>query len=434
MKKLLTIVLVSAVVMALAAPAMAMHFEMNGQFRARSWYLNNYWPQTGSGLQEGDFEFVDQRFRMTTTWGLTENVQLKARADILEGNWGDTIGSIIDTGEVDPATGTPVTAVANNIQSKAAIAFDHVYATFQWPGAPLSVTAGRQPVAWGTGMAAAADNRDRLKLVIKPGALSLVIAYDKTVDSFTQELVGSGSDARNYVVGAVTNVSGWKTGALYVLIRDERNSGTIGVPNDNITHLFDVFATGQAGPVSLKADVAYVTGESGVAGGTKTDREGLGAYVGAFFNAGMANVGLEFAYAQGNDPSTADNEGGFSHDYHGPFNSVILWNGMDYQGYLNLSRGQGGDVGVSNALALKGSVTAKPTEKLTLIGAVVWGQVDEVAAGMDDALGVEVDAIGVYNIYDNVSWTLGVGYLSAGDYFGDVDDPWGVMNKLEVKF
>ena len=36
MKKLLTIVLASALVLTFVAPAMAMHFEMNGQLRVRN--------------------------------------------------------------------------------------------------------------------------------------------------------------------------------------------------------------------------------------------------------------------------------------------------------------------------------------------------------------------------------------------------------------
>ena len=87
MKKLLTIMLASVLVFALAVPAMAMHFEMNGQLRVRSWYLDSYWPRTVGGDQKGDLEFLDQRFRTFLTWGLTENVLLKARADINEGFW-----------------------------------------------------------------------------------------------------------------------------------------------------------------------------------------------------------------------------------------------------------------------------------------------------------------------------------------------------------
>ena len=73
MKKLLTIVLASALVLTFVAPAMAMHFEMNGQLRARVWYLDNYWPNV-DGDQDGDMEFVDQRFRTTMTWGTRSSI------------------------------------------------------------------------------------------------------------------------------------------------------------------------------------------------------------------------------------------------------------------------------------------------------------------------------------------------------------------------
>lgn len=442
MKKLLTIVLASALVLTFVAPAMAMHFEMNGQLRVRSWYLDNYWPQIISGEQKGDFEFVDQRFRTTMTWGLTENVFLKARADINEGFWGSSIGQATEVTEINPATGVSTRGFNfTNIQAKDQIKFDQMYMQFVWPGAPLTFVIGRQPVNWGTGMAAKADNRDRIKAVIKTGAWAFVLAYDKNVEDFVLELNGAGSDSRNYVLGAVGNIGGWKTGALYVYIKNQSSLlgfvpiGTIPGAFDSFTHLVDIFATGAIGPVNVKADIAFTNGESGLKGQPKTDTEGFGLYLGGFLNAGMANLGLEYAYARGNEAGTDKNEGGFSHDYHGPFNSIILWNGMDYQGYLNLERGVGGDVGFRNAHGVKLSATANPTEKLALIGAVVWGKVDEVALpGRSDELGWEFDAIGVYNIYDNLAWTLGIGYLTAGDYFGDVDNPWGFMNRIEVKF
>lgn len=451
MKKLLTIMLASALVLALTVPAMAMHFEMNGQLRVRSWYLDNYWPEILTGEQTGDFEFVDQRFRTFMTWGLTENVLLKARADINEGFWGSNIGQATEVTEINPVTGIPTTGFNfTNIQAKDPISFDQVYMQFVWPGAPLTFTIGRQPVNWGTGMAAKSDNRDRFKLAYKVADWTIVAAYDKTVEDFVLELSGAGSDARNWVLGTVGNLGNWKVGGLYVRVINQSSllgfvpAGTLPGAFDSHTNLFDVYAVGAVGPANLKLDIAYTDGETALKGGPKTDTEGLGVYAAAFFNAGMTNIGIEYAYAKGDDPNTAKFEGGFSHDYHGPFNSIILWNGMDYQGYANLEAGVGGDIGFRNAHGIKGSVTASPTEKLTLIGAVLYGQRDEpgmYANGVerDKAMGWEVDGILSYSIYDNLAYTLGLGYASLGDHYKsmtgeDADNPWGMMNRVEVKF
>jgi hypothetical protein len=458
MKKLLTIVLASALVLTFVAPAMAMHFEMNGQLRVRSWYLDNYWPRATDGNQSGDFEFVDQRFRTTMKWGLTENVFLQARADVNEGFWGARIGVPSESVETDPVTGEINRVILpNTTTAKAAIAFDHVFMQFVWPGAPLTFIIGRQDVTWGNKLLAGADPRDRIKLVWKTGAVALGLAYDKNAESFQNELIGAGSDNRNYVAFAVTNVSAWKMGFLYAFNKDETTVGTpiavgegFGVAKDRNLHMFDVFANGMIGPVSIKSEFSYATGDDSTLP-VKVDRSGFLAYVGGFMNAGMANLGLEFAYARGNDTDPTENTGAIKFDQHAAYNSIILFNGLDYPGYDALymqnngagstpgGNAPGADQNFANAISVKGTVTASPSEKLTLIGAVVYAKRDEVMAGVDKEMGWEFDAIGVYNIYDNLAWTLGVGYLSAGDFYRKADgsaaeNPWGFMNRIEVKF
>ena len=51
--------------------------------------------------------------------------------------------------------------------------------------------------------------------------------------------------------------------------------------------------------------------------------------------AGPVTIGFEGAYASGDDPTTAKNEGAFRADYKSPFWSFILFNNFDYDGYQN---------------------------------------------------------------------------------------------------
>ena len=103
MKKLLTIVLASALVFAMVAPATAAHFDLNGQARVRSWVLGNFINGDSSS------EFVDQRLRLTGVWGITEGVKLVFRADVLEGFWGNNQGAFTSTLSTDPVTGDETT-------------------------------------------------------------------------------------------------------------------------------------------------------------------------------------------------------------------------------------------------------------------------------------------------------------------------------------
>ena len=83
MKKLMTIGLAAALVFTVAGQATATALETSGEFRARSWYLNNYVDRREST------EWWDQRLRLNMVWPVAEGVKVNARADILEGFWGD---------------------------------------------------------------------------------------------------------------------------------------------------------------------------------------------------------------------------------------------------------------------------------------------------------------------------------------------------------
>ena len=92
MKKLMTIGLAAALMFAMAGKVSATPLETAGEYRARLWILNNYFE---SGKQS---EFWDQRLRLTMTWPVAEGVKVQARADIMEGFWGDQLQTATDDG------------------------------------------------------------------------------------------------------------------------------------------------------------------------------------------------------------------------------------------------------------------------------------------------------------------------------------------------
>jgi len=458
MRRVLTVLLVSVLTFVLAAPAAAMHFEMRGQLRVRSWYLDNYWPRVTDGNQKGDFEFVDQRFRVHLNWGITEFVSLKARADINEGFWGARIGVPSESVETDPVTGQINRVILpNTTVAKAPVAFDWMSLQFRWPGKPVRVVIGRGDVSWGTGIFAKSDPRDRALVAAKFRGWILGGAYDKHQESFQNELIGAGSDYRGWAAFAIRNVAKWKLGAVYSLQLDETTIGApvpfgagTGLSRDRSLGTLDAFAIGATGPVSWKAEVAYVIHGKLRSPEPELDRSGFIGYVGGFFNAGMVNLGLEFAYAQGEDAG-GDLTGNLKMDQHAPYTSIILFNGLDYPGYDSLylnsnatpgvppGNAPGFDQNFANAWSVKGTVTNSPTERLSLVGAILYAKRDEVLPGVDREMGWEVDGMLSYSIYDNLAYTLGIGYLFTGDFYTNddgsgADNPWGMMNRIEVKF
>lgn len=428
MKKLMTIFLAAALVFAVAGQASATALETSGEIRARGWFLDNYLQDKHST------EFWDQRLRVNGVWNVAEGVKVQFRADILEGFWGDNTQAVSHTTQVDPLTGS-VTVAESLIGTapKDQITFDQVNMQFAWPGTPLTITAGRQDVTWGLGVAAKADNRDRLKVAAKVGGLTVVYAYDKFAELFSLHDVKDANgrvadDSRGNALGVVGDLAGFKTGLLAYYSQNETNA------SKSINRLLlDAYFNGKVGAIDLKGEVAYVTGKDDNAVGNDPDATGLGAYLGAFLPAGPVTVGLEGAYAKGDDPDTTDNEGAFRHDYHSPFWSVILLNNMDYPGFANESA-LAGDGGLNNAMAGKLSVSAAPMKGLSLYAAAVYATRDQVAAGKDKPMGTEIDLIATYAVTENVALTVGGGYLMVGDFYGDVDNPLGAVVAFSTKF
>jgi hypothetical protein len=432
----MTVMLAAAIVCAVAASASATALETSGELRARAWYLKNYFA-TGKNT-----EFWDQRLRVNLVWPVAENVKVNVRADILEGFWGENQSAAKHT--VSTSDLGVVTVAENPAQpweAKQEIWFDQANMVFVWPNTPLTFTIGRQDVTWGTGFYAAADNRDRFKVVGKFDPVTIGFSFDKNQEVFLEH--ASKDDSRGYTLSASTTAGGFKVGALVAYVLDQTRTGTV---VDKKYVAGDVFLMGKAGMVDLKAEAAYLTGDSGLrnADGTKQELTGMGAYVGAFIPVGPATIGLEGAYVAGDDPTTKKAENGFSSDYQGPFWSVIFYQNMDYPGMAldAQTSNPATDLQVKNATAGKLSCVLSPMKGLTVIANALIASANEVAAG-SKAMGEEVDLVLVYGITDNVSLTAGIGYGILGDYWkgklgakaGEKpDNPIGTVASFNVKF
>jgi hypothetical protein len=448
MKKLLTLALAVGLVSAFAGSVKAAALETSGELRVRSWYVDNY------VINNESTEWWDQRLRLNMVWPVAEGVKVAARADILEGMWGTSSDPSISILE-DSTTGAHTTSISrtSGFDARPQIIFDQVYMQVAVPQTPLTITAGRQDVSWGTGYYTKSDNRDRFKLSAKIDPVSLVFAYDKNTEIFGAHGGANGvDDNRGYVLAAVIPAGPVQIGLLGAYAKNDTAPTTAG---KQTRYVGDVYVTGKGGPVDIKAEVTYISGENEVVGGAKTDVTGLGAYAGvSIAPIPMLSIGFEGAYAGGDDPSTTDeNEGGFRADYQSPFWSVILYNNLDYPGYLGswagnrVTNDMTNDFSVSNSYAGKATVTVMPLKGLAIIGAAVYASAIEdvvVSTTKDgvttktthkaDALGTEFDLLVKYNLTDNAYFLGGFGYLAAGDFFGDVDDPLGLMGSVVVNF
>lgn len=411
MKKLITIGLAAAMTFAVATQVKAaVPLETSGELRVRMFYLDSY---TGAVAKNGATnEFWDQRLRLTLTWPVAENVKLVVRGDALEGLWGDNGAA--------PVADTPAKAKS--------IDFDWVNMQFKWPGTPLAFTIGRQDASWGPGIASKSDPRDRFKIVGAFDFGTLIALYQKRAEVFAKHDTDSLDDNRQYAVAYIGKGGGFTFGLLELATFNNADASV-----DTSSYTTSVYAIGKAGPVDLSTEIVYVMGENDFAAKADQDLQGIGAYLGAFIPAGPVTIGVEGAYAGGDKASSAKNEGAFKFDYHSPFWSIVLFNNMDLNGYAG-ETSVAGNTSLTNAMAAKLTVTAKPAAGLTIIGAAVYAARDQVAAGKKKPMGTELDLIFVYAITPNVSWTVGAGYLLPGDYYGDVDNALAAKSQFVLNF
>ena len=421
MKKLITIGLAAAMMFAMAGQASATALETSGEFRARLWMLGDY-------VADGkNTEYWDSRLRLTLVWPVAENVKVTARADINEGYWGDQVST--DTTVPGSATST-----TNSSNPKKPVDWDQLNLSFVWPNTPVTIVVGRQTTTWGPGFFVAADNRDRFRIHGKFGDTTAFYTYDKYGEVGSLHDTSTLDDWSQHTIGAVSTVAGWNIGAIVAYVINDLTLGT------NATrYVVDVYGMGKAGPVDIKAEVVAGAGKNEYTAKADQDVTGFGAYAGATMPVGPVTLGVEGAYVSGDDPSTTDeNEGGFASDYQSPFNSIVLFNNLDYNGYQNesVTGPAPSDSGMKNAWGTKLSCSLAPMQGLTLYGAVLYAaRLEDVSATKQaDPLGTEVDVVATYAITPNVSWTVGGGYVVAGDFYGDVDNPWGAMSAFTVKF
>jgi hypothetical protein len=400
----------AALLLAGRAAASAATLETGGEFRARAWSLDNY-------LKDGArTEFWDQRLRLSMAWPVTETVRIQARADLLEGAWGEPLPAAAGPRPPAPPGAPPAGPPA--LPERQAVAFDHLNLQFVWPGAPVRLTIGRQDVSWGTGLWVQADNRDRFQVAAKLESTVVVAAYDKFTEVL--ELHGVRDDWRAWAIGAVTDVAGFKLGLLVAYTLDGSH---LVFPKGDFEYVAtSLFATGTAGPVGLKAEVLYGSGALDREDGSgRLDLSGLGAYAGAFVPVGPAlTIGVEGAYARGDDPkTTGENEGLFAADYQGPYSSLIFYNAMDVAGYAGDAQTSDPvrDTSVRNAVTGKISAALAAAKRLTVTGAALYAAADRTAPGVDPAMGWEFDLQADYGVVDGVTLSAGVGYAVLGDYW-----------------
>jgi hypothetical protein len=440
MKKAVLVVLAGLMVIISALPVFAVDLKFNGDFRVRGFYHENIIdaydtgttgaPCTAATNCNDQVAYNSMRFLLTATAtaGLaTGVVTLDFTSASNSGNL-RLGGGGATGGDPDVAYGPADDRFA---LVEAYIKADLRVATF---------SAGRQLFKLGHGIIFE-DAADGFVLSAPVGPLKVTVANLKLIDVTDSDVVfignttteGTASDTDLYVGNIFLRPTGDIGTNLFFGYYNDRGpnldtGGALPVGTDDF-NVFIVGATADAnmGPLTLGAEIDYLTGSVTNPGGTEPDLEGLNVQVSGGLGVGPANVGLTFLYASGDDPADADiNINGLDGNYATGFiltnsgarslqpkdGTCLSANGTRLGGAPNCIAGSG-------LLAIKGTGSINPIDRLNLQADIIYAMSaeDKSTANPNDDVGIELDGTARFKLDDNLSFMGGIGYLITGDWW-----------------
>ena len=421
MKKLLVILFALGLVFSFTAPVMATDVSFTGEYRIRGWYDSNSQLLKNDAVSSA---FYDQRFRLQGVFQVAEGLSVTVRGDAMEGTWGDG-------GRLAPDPRSP-----GNIM------FDYAYATFM-TGIGQVKAGYMADGAWGTTFGDSWATVGTIQFQTKLGEDIAFLLKTTKVTEGDKGFVESDRDDDGYVAALVYLGEGINGGLLYKYYRLSNMAAGLGY-NSGAAHALIPYVNATFGDLYVEAELAWADGEAkdhAFAPLVKnTDLEGLAYYMMAKYNLGSAYVGGLFAYVQGDDPTTPWT----SENARGMINSGTDWDPMLILFNDNYPTTVG--TGPATGMAMdNGSIyqvfAGTAIDKLSLKASLAMAKADEpLFAGQDDSYGTELDVTAAYRIYDNLTYTVGFGYLWAGDYYkgtsalNKIDNTYLSMNRLQVNF
>jgi len=444
MKKLLIGLLALGLVFSFSVPVMASDFSVSGTYRIRGWLDSN------SPLYKDDAAsdaYYDQRLRVQPVFTVVDGLKVTCRFDALEGIWGDDLrspaadtGSGAYSGTTDGYGGYAGFADTGDgaINLDANVQFDKAYVTFMT--AYGQIEAGfKSTNVWGTDFGNTEDFVGEIDFATKLSEnVAVLIRVEKDIegDSFQNNTIQD-QDQDAYIAAARYMNEGVETGLLYKVVRN--------TTNEHVTqtlHTLSPYIKTTVGPAYIEGQIYYSTGDAEVDdvlkgyGYKDSDLSELQIYLMAKADVGPGYVGGVFAYAEGDDnPIDNDVKGVLSGSDWNP--CLILFN--DTQPTSVGSYATTGTA-LDNAYLFQVFGGMSPVENLAIKAVLSYAYADEELNNVDDDYGTEFDVTASYKIYDNLDYTVGFGYLFAGDYYkgsdndNEIDDTYLLMNKLQVNF
>jgi hypothetical protein len=411
MKKLLFLLLTTAIVVALAMPAGAVDSEFGGYWRTRAYTQKNF---SGDDSGARDLTQVDTRGRLYYTAVFSDDLKWVNKFEWNQ-TWGDTVGGDIGT------DGMGIFRIKNS------------YANFNLGSWNFMV--GLQPRILARGLVFD-DDFAGLAVTYNGAGFTFPFVWMKVYEG------GTGNDANDLDVDYYAIKPNFMVGdmsitpfALYVTSND---ASAYLAGNEEVSVYFvglDLDATLGGGSFWLTA--IYEGGSADMVPAAVsilgTDSVDLSAYLLAL-GAGFGDFRAELIYATGDDASTADELEAF----YVPAGQSYYWAEIMGHGIFdNQSSANSCANAISNVIA--GNVGATFNLRDIQLDADVWyAALVEEDANQNDGLGTEIDLKLTYKLVDNLKLEVIGAYLFADDATtgggNDEENPYEVGTRLSLKF
>ncbi len=429
MKKFTIIGLAICLAFVLAAPVMAVDADFSGSYYVRGSYVSHWNLDDRSASND----YMDMRFRLQTVFKVSDILSVTTRFDALDDKvWGDTDD----------------TAAAN-------IDFDRAYMTIKAPIGTFYV--GRQIAGvWGTSFLDGEIDKDRIKYVKKIDNLTLYAVFQKNEENDNATATPlvpdeADKDSETYYLLGKYKMENTTSGLLLAFNNDK----TIANATKHVYVAIPYFVS-KFGPIDVQGELRYNWGEieydtaalAGTAGysgaTTDIDIKQLAYNLEATYNFGPASVMAGYAFVSGDNDAKGDDELSAYPGVGDDWGKLFILTTTDVDALVNLGGNNNlSATGNHGAKIIYGGATFSPLENLELGVVVGTADADELAVGeTEDDYGVEYDFTLNWQIYDNLTYSAVVAFLSAGDFYkeqsaipdANFDDTYALFHQLELSF
>ncbi|KAB7622999.1 hypothetical protein [Alkalilimnicola sp. S0819] len=396
MKKITSALALAAL---LGVPAAQAEVDFGGDFDVRG-----YSVQTGDSPRERT-QGYDQRIRVRAHFKNDDGIQVHTRLVLSDRNWtGDGIA-----GPAGPYTNT----------GRDTVSLDYGFVQIPMLGGIVRV--GRQEANWNNHLLTSDDRRDRISFIKPMGGTTLVLLTDKRVEG---ALGNTQDDGDLYAAAAVGSAGGLSWGALLAYFDGHEDTAWL-----HEVMAFSPWVSGTVGPVTLTGGFNLLWGgdKGQFFGDTPgfTDDGSLSAYLRGALDVGPVKV--EAQYVGTRDGGLVG--GGFD-----TFSSLINNSPDNNQSATSVYAigGLGQEDVDRDVIALR--VTGNVTDKLKLVGAVGYIDVDNGAAGDDSSEFADLQAH--YQVAPSTTVWATAGMLGENDQIANAatEDAYAFSVNLKTNF